>query len=110
MKGVIFMRYRPKTTRDLLAVEILKGKRDVYKQAAAELGLSLSMLVQTSVEEFIRNHAGEEFIPNREDEKLSAEERRLIVAFDSLPKDTRTIVLKLVEDFAAKLSSINSVD
>ena len=52
----------PKTPRDKIAINVPKGKRDVYRRAAAELGLSLSILIQNGVEEFILKQADEEFI------------------------------------------------
>ncbi len=48
--------------RDQLAVDVSKGKRDVYKAGAATLRLSLSMLIQTVVEDYLSRHAGEDFI------------------------------------------------
>lgn len=49
-----------------LVVEIPKGKREAYKIAARELGLSLSKLIQNGVEEYIKTH-GEEFISETEE-------------------------------------------
>ena len=45
--------------RDQLAVDVPKGKRDAYKMIAAEKGLSLSQLIQNSVESFAGLHVGE---------------------------------------------------
>ena len=59
-KKLIRVTYREKKY-ERLAVEIPKGKRDIYKVAAQELGLSLSRLVQNGVEEYIQNHTGEKF-------------------------------------------------
>ena len=50
------MKYREKTY-ERLVVDLKKGKRDYYKQEAARRGLSLSMLVQKSIEEYLQNHA-----------------------------------------------------
>ena len=60
---------RRKDKWERLAVEIPKGKRDIYKTAAQELGLSLSVLIQIGVEEYIKNH-GEEFIAAAEDNSV----------------------------------------
>ena len=60
---------RRKDKWERLAVEIPKGKRDIYKMAARELGLSLSKLIQNGVEEYIKNH-GEEFIAAAEDNSV----------------------------------------
>ena len=60
---------RRKDKWERLAVEIPKGKRDIYKMAARELGLSLSKLIQNGVEEYIKNH-GAEFIAAAEDNSV----------------------------------------
>ena len=60
---------RRKDKWERLAVEIPKGKRDIYKMAARDLGLSLSKLIQNGVEEYIKNH-GEEFIAAAEDNSV----------------------------------------
>ena len=60
---------RRKDKWERLAVEIPKGKRDIYKMAARELGLSLSKLIQNGVEEYIKNH-GVEFIAAAEDNSV----------------------------------------
>ena len=105
------MLYRLKDSYDRLTVNLPEGKRDVYISAAHEFGISVSGLVQLGVEEFIANHADEESARKvKACEKLSAQERRLLKAFDALPKESRSIVLRLVEDFALKISGVNSVD
>lgn len=92
---------------DRITMDVPKGKRDAYKQIAAELNLSLSQLVQNGVEGYARNYKGV-VIPATEKvapERISAEERRLLVAAAKFPTDTRKLFLKLVEDLAAKLES-----
>ena len=97
----------PKTSRDKIAINVPKGKRDVYRRAAAERGLSLSSLIQMGVEEFILKQVDEEFIAKLKDqERLSKEKQKLVAAFDTLPKDSRQVVLELVENFAAKVSAV----
>ena len=90
---------------DRLAIWIKKGARDNYKQSAAKLGISLAVLVQKGVEEYIQKHTGEVVVPTarQETETISAEERRLIQAAAKFPQDTRKLFLKLAEDLAAKL-------
>ena len=56
------MKYLPK--RDIISIAVPQGKRNAYKLAAAELGLSLSILFQHAVEEYIQNHADEELQKN----------------------------------------------
>lgn len=65
-------RYRT-IIRDMIAVEVPKGKRDIYKIAAQELGLSLSRLVQNGVEEYIKNHVNE--VPIAIEESAKVEEK-----------------------------------
>ena len=97
-----------KKLRDKIAINVPKGKRDVYRRAAAELGLSLSVLIQKGVEEFISNNVDEDFVAKiKAEEKLSKEKQKLIAAFDKLPKDSQKIIRKLVEDFASKISPVN---
>lgn len=45
--------------RDRLVIEIPKGKKDDYRQIAKAMGLSMSRMIQTAVEEYAKNHAGE---------------------------------------------------
>lgn len=58
------MKYRNPNNYDRIIIEVRKGKRDAYKLAASELGLSLSMLVQRGVEEYVQNHADEDLQKN----------------------------------------------
>lgn len=87
--------------RDQLAVDVPKGKRDAYKQIAAELGISLSMLIQTAVETYGgKNHAGEDFKPASvvdTQPKLSQAEQKLISDFNRLPVDTQKAIAKLIQ-------------
>lgn len=48
-------RYQDKAY-DRLAIRVKKGKRDEWKTAAADLGLSLAGLVVAGVEEYISRH------------------------------------------------------
>ena len=81
---------------DRLTLDVPKGKRSEYKEKAASLGLSLSILIQNSVESYGTNHAGE-VIQKPEAEKLTAEERRLLTAFAKLPKNAQTNLIKTLE-------------
>ena len=105
------MKYLYKDRYERIAVNLPKGKREAYTSAAHEFGISISGLVRLGVEEFIANHADKDSAQKvKASEKLSAQERKLLKAFDALPKESRAIVLKLVEDFALKVSGANSVD
>ena len=99
------MIYSLKDKFDRLTVSLRKGKRDAYTLAAHKFGISVSGLVHLAVEEFIAKYADEEAAKKiKASEKLSVQERRLLKAFDKLPNESRAIVLKLVEDFALKVS------
>lgn len=84
--------------RDQIAVDVPKGKREEYKQKAAKLGLSLSMLIQYGVEsygeEYISNHAGEVMTPQPKPEPLSAADKQLVEEFARLPADAQKHFLK----------------
>lgn len=48
-------KYRAKAY-DTLTIQLKKGKRDCYKKAADDRGLSLAGLFRTAVEEYLQNH------------------------------------------------------
>lgn len=79
---------------DRLAIWVKKGSRDNYKKSAAELGISLAALVQSGVEEYISNHAGEVMTPQPKLEPLSAADKQLIDEFARLPADVQKCFLK----------------
>lgn len=41
---------------DRICVDLKKGKREYYKEEAEKRGLSLAMLIQKGVEEYLHNH------------------------------------------------------
>ena len=86
---------------DRIAADVPKGKREEYRAAAKELGLSLAKLIQYGVEEYIQNHGGE-VIQKPEAEKLTAEERRLLAAFAKLPKNAQINLIKTLEALSPK--------
>ena len=53
------VRYNEKAY-DKIVASVKKGKRDYYKEEAAKRGLSLAMLIQKGVEEYIENHQPEQ--------------------------------------------------
>ncbi len=81
--------------RSLIAAEVSKAKGKEYKQKAASLGLSLSALIQRSIESYGANHAGEEFMPPTP-APMTADERKLIEEFNALPDDVRKSISKLI--------------
>ena len=102
------MKYLSKDRYDRIAANLPNRKRETYTSAAHEFGISISGLIRLGVEEFIAHHADEDSAKKiKAHEKLSIQERRLLKAFDKLPKESRAIVLKLVEDFALKVSDAN---
>ena len=84
--------------RDRISTDVPKGKREVYNVAAKDLGLSLSMLIQNGVEEYIRNHAGESLLDKQQDKKsLSPADEKLLAEFSKLPVDARKYLLELAK-------------
>ena len=85
--------------RTLIATDVSKEKGEFYRATAMELGISLSKLVQISVEEFIQNHAGENFslVAQNQEQKLSAADKKLIEEFNQLPADTQKALIKLIQ-------------
>ena len=84
--------------RDRISTDVPKGKREVYNVAAKDLGLSLSMLIQNGVEEYIRNHAGENVLDKQQDKKsLSPADEKLLAEFSKLPVDARKHLLELAK-------------
>lgn len=85
---------------DRLAIWVKKGVRDEYKQAAAELGISLAGLVQNGVEEFIERHGGEVIARPaslKEEQTLTAADKRLVEEFNQLPDEVKSTVRKLIQ-------------
>jgi len=90
--------------RDQITAEVPKGKRDAYKLIAAELNLSLSMLIQNGVEEYGRNHAGKDFLPTLptpEAKSLSPADERLLDDLAKLPPDAQKAFRQLVRAITA---------
>lgn len=86
--------------RALVASEVSKGKRDEYNAAAKGFGLSLSMLVQKGVEEYIKNHGGELPASTPKPESISAADKRLIESFGKCPDNVKPTLKKLIEQLA----------
>ena len=83
--------------RDQLAVDVPKGKRDAYKMIAAEKGLSLSQLIQNSVESFAGLHVGELPATSPKPESISAADKRLVEEFNQLPVDAQKHLMKFLK-------------
>ena len=84
--------------RDQLAVDVPKGKRDAYKLMAAELGLSLSMLIQNGVEYYAWRRAGGSLpVSSKEEQTLTVADKRLVEDFNLLPDEVKPTVRKLIQ-------------
>lgn len=91
--------------RDQITAEVPKGKRDAYKLIAAELNLSLSMLIQNGVEEYGRNHASKDFLatlPTPETKSLSPADEKLIAEFSKLPADAQKSLMQFLRTINQK--------
>ena len=85
-----------KANYDQVLFRVKKGKAGEYKQAAAELGIGFWELIQSGVEEYIANHAGEKLPAAKPEEKLTADEKKLAEEFSRLPTDAQKYLLKFV--------------
>ena len=86
--------------RTLIAAEVSKDKGEYYRESAAALNISLSKLIQNGVEEYIRNHGGENtvhIVDNQAQEKLTAEQRRLAEVVSKLPDKAQNQLFKFLE-------------
>ena len=85
------------SSRTLIAADVSKSKGEFYRQSAKELDLSLSMLIQNGVEEYIRNHAGENILDKPQGKSLSPADEKLLAEFSKLPVDARKHLLELAK-------------
>lgn len=98
-------RYK-KEKRDSITVEMPKGKKEVFWQVAGKFGLNLTQLVQTSVEEFARNHMTvAPVFPHKAEDLLTERENLLIERFGRLSPTTQLDFLHLLEDFVEALGT-----
>lgn len=106
------------TNYDQILVRVKKGKREEYRQSAKDLGLGQMEMIRLAVEEFIQNHAGENFsVPVTDttaksvpEKKLTAAERRLVEAFARLPEKTRAKFAGLIDDYAKLADLVDDKD
>ena len=82
---------------DRITADIPKGKRDAYKMIAAEKGLSLSQLIQNSVESFAGLHGGEMPATPPKPESISAADKRLVEEFNQLPVEAQKHLMKFLK-------------
>lgn len=99
-----------KANYDHIAFHVKKGKREEYKQAADDFGISLRELFQTSVEEFIAERSLQSLpvkpasITPPPAEKLTSQEKTLLAEFNQLPADVQKSLLKLAKSINANQS------
>lgn len=84
---------------DRITADIPKGKRDAYKMIAAEKGLSLSQLIQNSVESFAGLHDGELLasVSTSKHEQISAADKRLVEEFNQLPVEAQKHLMRFLK-------------
>lgn len=95
---------------DRLAIWVKKGSRDSYKQSAAKFGLSLAMLVQHGVEEYITNHSGESFTKPEKPESLSAADKKLVENFNALSPKSQKALREIISELVTKGGGDNGND
>ena len=93
--------------RDQTTVEFPKGKREVYKQMAAELGMSLTQFIQCSIDGFIANFNEKIIItpkpvPKTEIQRTADQEKLLADVSKLSPKARRHLL-----NFLAALTDKN---
>lgn len=104
------MKYHSIKDYDRFVTKFSKDKFDARKRELAELFISLPLPVKNSVNDLKDDSTDEKPIQKpKPEEKLSKEKQRLLEAFDALPKDSRQAIVKLVENFAAKVSESKSI-
>ena len=88
---------------ETVSFEVRKGIRDEYKEAAAELGISLAGFFKAAAEQFIERHGGEVIarpVSSKED-SLSKDERKLVEEFNQLPDELKPTVRKLIQQISS---------
>ena len=84
------------SSRTLIAADVSKSKGEFYRQSAKDLDLSLSMLIQNGVEEYISRHAGENFPDKPQPKSLSPADEKLIAEFSKLPPDAQKSLMQFL--------------
>ena len=84
---------------DRVTVDVPKGKREIYKQLADEMGISMSKLIQYGVDEFAQKYTNKAIFHSQGD-KLNAEQRQLIDTVDKLTPKARKQLIKFLESLA----------
>lgn len=92
------MEYHSQKDYDRFTTKIPKEKLEAHKRELEELLLKLPMPVQSSINDFKDDHSDKKPVRKpKAKENLSKEKQRLLDSFDGLPKESQTIILKLIE-------------
>lgn len=100
-------RYR-QNKRKTIATDVPKEKGEQYQAFASRFGLSMSLLVQRGVEEFIQRHASEVNLPEQTapittpEEKISDRDKKFLNAVNQLPADAQKSLLKFLQSLNAQ--------
>lgn len=86
-------KYR-RENRDRLTIDVPKGKREVYKQLATEMKISVTQLIQYGVELLTQSRK------KNQGDKLSAEQRQLIEMVSKLNPKACKYLIKFLETLA----------
>lgn len=82
---------------ETISFEVRKGIRDEYKAAAEKSDLSLAGFFKAAAEEFIERHGSSLPASSKEEQTLTAADKRLVEEFNQLPDDIKPTVRKLIQ-------------
>lgn len=91
---------RRETKIELVAFEVKKGMSEQYTQWAAAMGVGKMEMIRRAIEEYIANHGGEHVAPVKSapiGTVLTAEQKKILEAVDSLPESSRKALLKFLQ-------------
>lgn len=110
-------KYRAKTY-DTIGFDVRKGKREEYKAAAAELGLSLAAFLTNAADEYALNHTGADpssIVPadntaeknsvddSNQQPKITTQDRQLLDAINALSPESRKALLKFLQSLNTEI-------
>ena len=89
-----------KANYDQILFRVKKGVNEQYTQWAAAMGVGKMEMIRRAIEEYIANHGGEHVAPVKSapiGTVLTAEQRKILDAVDSLPESSRKALLKFLQ-------------
>ncbi len=92
-----------KANYDQILFRVKKGVNEQYTQWAAAMGVGKMEMIRRAIDEYIANHGGEgvqEVAPVKSapiGTMLTAEQRKILEAVDSLPESSRKALLKFLQ-------------